>query len=411
MRYKFLIVVILFATNVFSQSKKAVFIIVDGIPADLIEKLPTPALDSIAGKHGYKRALVGGEKGEYNETPTISAVGYNSVLTGTWVNKHNVWGNYGKDIDSPNYHYKTVFRVLKDAFPQKKTAIFSSWLDNRTKLIGESLPGTGNIKMDITYDGLELDTITYPNDTTSMRMHDIDEAVVNRAAQTIREQAPDLSWVYLEFTDDMGHTFGDGQEFNDAIKQMDDQMSRIWKAVKYRKEKFNEDWLVVITTDHGRDSATGKNHGGQSEREKRGWIVTNAKNVNAHYKEDTISIVDIMPTIATFLDLPVNTDHKREIDGTSLIGSVSATGLRATLVADKLTLTWQNKKAGKGRVFVSATNNFNTGSKDEYKLIGEVDLAAGNARFNLDKTNSHLYKIVLETPTNTLNRWIFSKPQ
>lgn len=413
MRYRFLIAALLLSSAAFCQVKKAVFIIVDGIPADLIEKLPTPALDSIADGKGYKRALVGGEKGEYNETPTISAVGYNSVLTGTWVNKHNVWGNYGKDIANPNYNYKTIFRILKDASPGKKTAIFSSWIDNRTKLVGESLPGTDNIQMDIKYDGLELDTITYPNDTTSMRMHDIDEAVVNKAEQTIREQAPDLSWVYLEFTDDMGHTFGDSEKFYDAIKQMDNQMSRIWNAVRYRNEKFNEDWLIVITTDHGRDSATGMNHGGQSEREKRGWIVTNAKNLNAHYKEDTISIVDIMPTVATFLQLPIDPDHKKEIDGTSLIGEVSATGLRASLEGNKIKIRWKKKgkEKQKAKIWLAVTNHFKTGSKDEYKLLGTVDLAKQEAEFKLDNTNSAFYKIVLETSTNTLNRWIISKPQ
>lgn len=412
MSYRFLIVALLVSSAVFSQSKKAVFIIVDGIPADLIEKLPTPALDSISGGKGYKRALVGGEKGEYNETPTISAVGYNSVLTGTWANKHNVWGNYNKDIANPNYNYKTIFRVLKDASPSKKTAIFSSWLDNRTKLVGESLPGTGNIQMDIKYDGLELDTITYPKDTTSIRMHHIDEAVVDKAAQTIRDEAPDLSWVYLEFTDDMGHTFGDGERFYDAIKMMDNQMGRIWNAVQYRKQKFNEDWLVMITTDHGRDSATGMHHGGQSEREKRGWIVTNAQNLNTHFTGDTISIVDIMPTIATFLDLPINPDHKKEIDGTSLIGNVAATGLRATLIDDRLTLTWKNKASGNAKVFIATTNNFKTGKNEAYKLLGTVDLSKENAAFKIkNNTSSGLYKIVLETPTNTLNRWILSKPR
>src|SRR5688500_5289719 len=108
MRKIFLVTVLLFFSIAASaQKKKAVFVIVDGIPADLIEKLPTPALDSIAGNKGYKRAIVGGERGGYSQTPTISAVGYNSVLTGTWVNKHNVWGNYGEDIAAPNYNYKS----------------------------------------------------------------------------------------------------------------------------------------------------------------------------------------------------------------------------------------------------------------------------------------------------------------
>jgi hypothetical protein len=397
----------LITTAVFAQSRHAVFIIVDGIPADLIEKLPTPGLDTIAGKNGYKRALVGGERNDYSQTPTISAVGYNSVLTGTWVNKHNVWGNYGKDIDSPNYHYKTIFRVVKDSDPGKQIGIFSSWLDNRTKLAGENLSATDNLKFDYKYDSVELDTITYPNDTTSMRMHDIDEAVVTHAADVIRQNGPDLSWVYLEFTDDMGHTFGDGPHYYDAIKNMDRQMSKIWQAVQFRQQNAKEDWLVIITTDHGRDSATGKDHGGQSDRERRGWIVTNAKNLNAHYRSDTISIVDIMPTIATFLGTKLQRDHLREVDGTSLVGNVGATNLRADVSGAKLKISWKNKmKYGKGSVWVATTNNFKTGAPDNYKLLGKVMLDKQQASFNLPNSENGFYKIVLETPYNTLNRWI-----
>src|SRR6185295_4846672 len=112
---------------IFAQ-RKAVFIIVDGIPADLIEKLPTPNLHDIARRGALLKAHVGGEKGGYSQTPTISAVGYNSLLTSTWVNKHNVWDN---DIKDPNYHYPTIFRLLKKADSTKKIAVFSTWLDNR----------------------------------------------------------------------------------------------------------------------------------------------------------------------------------------------------------------------------------------------------------------------------------------
>jgi hypothetical protein len=38
---------------------------------------------------------------------------------------------------------------------------------------------------------------------------------------------------------------------------------KIWQAIKEREKNFNEDWLIVITTDHGRDVETGKHHGGQ----------------------------------------------------------------------------------------------------------------------------------------------------
>src|SRR6187551_2474789 len=105
----------LFAISLYAQTKarKAIFVIADGIPADVIEKLNTPALDAIAKEGGYTRAHVGGEKNGYSQTPTISAVGYNSLLTGTWVNKHNVWDN---DIIEPNYNYPTIFRLLKTQY-------------------------------------------------------------------------------------------------------------------------------------------------------------------------------------------------------------------------------------------------------------------------------------------------------
>jgi hypothetical protein len=400
---------VLLSFTLSAQKKKTIFVIVDGIPADLIEKLPMPALDSIAGGKGYKRAFVGGEKGGYSETPTISAVGYNTVLTGTWLNKHNVWGNYGKDIANPNYNYKTIFRLLKDSDPMKKTAIFSSWLDNRTKLIGEGLPGTDSILLDYKYDSLEYDTITYPNDTTSNRMHLIDEAVVNRTAEVIKKNAPDLSWVYLEFTDDMGHMFGDSPQFYDAIKTMDNQMSRIWKAIQYRKKNFNEEWLIVITTDHGRDAATGKDHGGQSDRERSGWIVTNARDLNNHFKDDSISIADIMPTIARFMELKMKPEVAREVDGVSLVGKLGATNLKAVYENGMLKINWDKKSnSGNAKVWLATTNNFETGEPDEYKLLGEVPLTAEKAEFKVKESPDGFYKVVLESPYNTINRWIVS---
>jgi hypothetical protein len=407
MKYVIIVLFSLIALTATAQKKKAVFIIVDGIPADVIEKLPTPALDSIAGVHGYKRALVGGEKDGYSQTPTISAVGYNSVLTGTWANKHNVWGNYGDDIAHPNYNYKTIFKLIKDADPSKKIAIFSSWLDNRTKLVGESLDATGRIQLDYKYDSLEYDTVTYPKDTTSLRMHYIDEAVANNAAKVIREDGPDLSWVYLEYTDDMGHRFGDGPQFYESIGTMDRQMSRIWQAVQHRQKQFGEEWLVIITTDHGRDSATGKGHGGQSDRERSGWIVTNAKNLNTHYKEDTISIVDIMPTIASFMQVKMSKAHQREVDGTSLIGKIGATDLKATRHNNNIRVTWKNKmQNGKVKLWIATTNTFKSGKPDQYRLAGEFDARKQYAQIKAPPGADGFCKVVLETPFNTLNRWV-----
>lgn len=386
-----------------AQAHKALFVIVDGIPADLIEKLSTPALDAIAKEGGYTRALVGGEKGGYSQTPTISAVGYNTVLTGTWVNKHNVWDN---DIAAPNYNYPTIFRLYKNQYPDGKIAVFSSWLDNRTKLVGDGLPQTGHIKVDHHFDGLELDTVQFPHDKQAQYMHRIDEAVVNHAAAYIRSGAPDLSWVYLEFTDDMGHRYGDGKEYYDAIGKMDDQMRRLWEAIQYRQKQFGEEWQIYITTDHGRDSATGRGHGGQSAREKSGWIVTNAKGLNDQFNKGYASIADIMPSLARFMNISIPAAQAYEVDGTPLIGTIDAVNAQASLVNNRLEISWKplhNK--GKARIWLATGNLAKTGGKDDYQLVKTVKLKSGKVSIPVSAPAQPLYKIVIETPHNLLTRW------
>jgi predicted AlkP superfamily pyrophosphatase or phosphodiesterase len=387
--------------------KKAVFIIVDGIPADVIEKLPVTKLQAIAKAGGYSRSYVGGIKGTYNQTPTISAVGYNSVLTGTWVNKHNVWDN---DIADPNYHYPTIFRILKEQYPGKKTGIFSSWLDNRTKLVGDRFPATGNISFDYTYDGLENDTVNYPHDEQREFMSHIDESVAKKAAEVIQTNAPDLSWVYLEYTDDMGHMHGDSPEFYKAVELSDKRIGYIWQAIQYRQQHFNEDWLIIVTTDHGRDAATGKGHGGQSDRERESWIFTNAKNLNPEFQTPQLSAVDIMPSIARFMQISIPKDPAFEVDGIPFTGALSFITPHFQYQNESLGISWKAlAKKGQVKVWLASTNNFKTGGKDEYVLLGTPPLADQKARFDLSGKPSAFYKIVLEAEKNTANYWIEKK--
>ena len=306
---------LLLCLSVVAQEKKALVILVDGIPYDVIQKLNPPFLSQVAAEGGMAKAYVGGEKGGASESPTISAVGYNSMLTGTWANKHNVWGNA---IKAPNYIYPTFFQLARDQKPELKLGIFSTWEDNRIKLLGEGLPETNHLKMDYVFDGYELDTVQFPHRADRTFIRDIDDLVTQKAVETIKEESPDVSWVYLEFTDDMGHKFGDSPEFHAAILHADSLIGQLYRAVSEREKGHNEDWLFIVTTDHGRDAQTGKNHGGQSERERTTWICTNRSELNNRF-ENGLAVVDILPSVCQFMDIKIPAEVKANLDGQSFL--------------------------------------------------------------------------------------------
>ena len=166
-------------------SPKVVFVIVDGIPADVIERVPTPAIDAIAAIGGYGRATVGGPIGTVGETPTISAPGYMSLVTGTWANKHNVYDNYGI---SPDYDYYNLFRLARDQQPELRLGIFSTWTDNRTVLLGEGLAEAGNWRFDVVVDGFEDDESRFPPRPMDAQIADIDDVVSREAGELIESK-------------------------------------------------------------------------------------------------------------------------------------------------------------------------------------------------------------------------------
>ncbi len=415
MRKNYYVFLIVFGALLISNSiiahartrvKKALFVIVDGVARDMLKSSSTPCMDSISAYGAFADAHVGGEKGAYSQSPTISAVGYNCLLTGTWAEKHNVWDN---DIAAPNYNYPTVFRLFKNQYPDKKIAVFSSWQDNRTKLIGEGKPETGNIKMDYAFDGYELDTVNFPQDSKRIFMRNIDEKVVSEATKCVRADAPDLSWVYLEFTDDMGHMYGDSRQMKDAIHFEDTLMGRLWDAIKYREKNFNEDWLLVITTDHGRSPRDGRGHGGQSDRERGTWIVTNYKNVNASFKRTTPGIVSILPSITNYLGVEVPKNTKYELDGVPFVGRVYFYDFKSEEKDGKFYFSWNDLSSNKNQtadILVSYTNNVKVGGTDKYQKIATVKLSENKLELSKKLNKSDFYKFVLETPNQTMNYWI-----
>lgn len=398
-----LILVSLCCTGLFAKTKKAVYIIVDGVPADQIERLHAPAIYDIASHGAYARAYTGGEIGGYSQTPTVSAIGYTNLLTSTWLNKHNVGGN---DNLKPNYNYWTIFRIAKEQAKDYKTGIYSSWTDNRTVLLGEGKPETNHLKIDYVKDGYELDTVRFPNRELELRIFDIDEQVSKDAAQGIREDAPDLSWVYLWYTDDAGHIKGNGAFFDEYVLKADEQVRRIWEAVKYREAKFDEEWMVVVTTDHGRGE-NGHGHGGQSWRERTTWISTNVP-VNEHFKAGNLAIIDIAPSISRFLGFDVPQDVLWEQDGMPFIGKVDVYDLQTMPYDDSVWLTWKTySKKTPVTIYAACDNKYKEGGKDEWIEVATVPAGTNEYKVDLKKLPaSKFHKFVVKAPNNHLNRWV-----
>src|SRR5690554_474530 len=257
-------------------------------------------------------------------------------------------------------------------------------MDNRIKLLGEGLAQTGNLKLDFSFDGLELDTVNFHHDD-EFYIQKIDEEVVAKATLALKEEGPDLTWVYLQFTDNTGHQFGDSPENDKAVEVMDRQVGEIYNAVKYREQYFDEDWLVFVTTDHGRKASDGKGHGGQSEREKTIWISTNLKKPNKYFYFTQPAIVDILPSIADHMQIDIPWEQRLELDGVSLVNDISISHPKAKVVGDELLISWEPYHGEDTvNIWLSETNYFYTsGGQDDYQLVGEVDILKRRYSFPL----------------------------
>ena len=208
----------------------------------------------------------------------------------------------------------------------------------------------------------------------------------------------------------MGHKYGDSPQFYNAVEAMDKRVGLIWKAIRYRRQHFNEDWLLIITTDHGREPATGKGHGGQSDRERGSWIFTNAKTRNAEFHAPYASATDIMPGIARFMHIDIPEATAFEIDGLPFIGPLSFNQAQFSLNNHLLRASWKPlTKKGKIKIWLSTTNGVKTGQKDTYTLLDEVPVSKQSVQVSLAKFPSAFYKVVLQGEHNTANAWLTEK--
>lgn len=100
----------------------------------------------------------------------------------------------------------------------------------------------------------------------------VDAEIAEFAVHALTESGPDVSFIYFCDADDAGHLNGAlGWHYLEAIGRIDAHLARLRAAVAKRAETCGEEWLMVLTTDHGHIDEGG--HGKDSPQERASFVI------------------------------------------------------------------------------------------------------------------------------------------
>jgi len=226
---------------------KTLIVGLDGVQLSEYEKLGEAS--NLKRLH-YRKAFAGGIAGSASEQQTISGPGWMTLLTGEWANKHGVTSNALNLRVSPDY--PSLFKQLRRAMPNAYLASVVNRSPINTAFLLEDAQDSN-----VRESGLS------------------DELVTQRALDILGNTPADFTFIQLDDPDAAGHQHGFGPYYQQALRNADAQLGRLLDEVAQRQQQYpREGWLVIVSTDHGRD-ASGVGHGGQSEGERTIFIASN----------------------------------------------------------------------------------------------------------------------------------------
>ena len=154
-----------------------------------------------------------------------------------------------------------------------------------------------------------------------------DEKLANKAAEFLAQKNPHAVFVYFGQVDEIGHQDGfhpSVPSYLQALQAVDDHVASLVEAIQSRPEYLAENWLVVISTDHG---GRGRKHrGGHDVPEifTTFLVVSGSSSIQGEIEEPSY-IVDVPVTALTHLGVPV--DVAWQLDG-------KAVGIRQEFLSD-----------------------------------------------------------------------------
>jgi hypothetical protein len=236
-------------------NKRAIVFGIDGCRSDALKlAVKNGTAPNIAGliAHGATtwNAYAGGVPGTPTQQNTNSGPGWASVLTGVWTDKHGVTSNSfaGRNFGA----YPHFFKRLHTSQPDTALSSLVSWPEINTFIVEDS--GGSTI----------CNCHTYTTGSYDQR----DAELTAKTVEIISTSHPDVLFCYLGNVDITGHSLGfspDVPAYMSSIATADSRIGQVLAAVRARPSFSQEDWLYVVTTDHG---GTGTGHGGQSDAER-----------------------------------------------------------------------------------------------------------------------------------------------
>ncbi|MDO5512537.1 alkaline phosphatase family protein [Corynebacterium sp.] len=209
-------------------------------------------------------AAEGSWHGMTMEVPTISGPGWSSILTGTTHAEHGVRDN--SLIGARLWQHPDVLSRAFYRDQSTRTFAAAGW---PVLVDPQGLGPVIHPRMEQQYAGLH-NVIARDGETHGYERIDAEIAAITTAK--LRAGGFDVGFVYFCDADDAGHVYGlvDGAGYRDALARIDAHVSDLVDAVTARAQA-GEDWLVVLTTDHGHLDEGG--HGGDDPRERESWVV------------------------------------------------------------------------------------------------------------------------------------------
>ncbi|MFI5645169.1 alkaline phosphatase family protein [Kitasatospora sp. NPDC051705] len=201
--------------------------------------------------------------------PTLSGPGWSTIGTGVWPDKHQVKDNTfaGARFDL----YPDFASRLENADPATSTLVIGSWN-----------PITANVfngRADVRIAESENDAKT-----------------ASDAADYLANGNPDATFLHFDEVDEAGHSYGGASpQYTAAIHSVDALVGQVVQAVKSRATYGSEDWLIVVTTDHGHTDAGG--HGGNSANERQTFVIADGAGYPAGSRRYDVKPVDVAPTV------------------------------------------------------------------------------------------------------------------